>query len=204
MAWVKTVGASLVWGVHSPVNRHTVSFAEPVASQSRLRERAVVGMRFAIIVVVSIAVAGLAGDITNWPTITSVLGPTAYVFAAHPESETARLRNAIVGHGAGVATGLAALAVFGLWGTPTAPPTVFPSWPRVGAAAAAVAATLIALELARSHHAPAGATALLVATGLAAPGPRLDGLLVGLVLVLVFSPVVGRVLPLRPYSHRDP
>ena len=168
-----------------------------------LHERARVGIRFAIIVGVTLAVCGLAGHLIRWPVISSTLGPTAYVFAAHPDSETAHWRNALVGHSVGLAAGLAALAAFGLWTRPGEAAIGFPIWAQVGAASVAIAVTLVALELVRCHHAPAGATSLLVATGLAAPGRPLDGLLVGLALVLVLGPVIGRLLPSAAGSGSD-
>jgi len=168
-----------------------------------LYERARVGVRFAIIVGVALALCGLAGHLIGWPVISSTLGPTAYVFAAHPDSEAAHWRNALLGHTVGLGAGLGALAAFGLWTRPGEATIGFPTWAQVGAASLAIAVTLVALELARSHHAPAGATSLLVATGLAAPGRPLDGLLVGLALVLVLGPVIGRVLPSAAGSASD-
>jgi hypothetical protein len=175
---------------------------EPPGSSGGPGERLVAGIRFAVIVGVAIAASGLSGHEVGWPAITAALGPTAYVFAAHPDSEAARWRNAVLGHGVGVAAGLASLAVFGLWDAAGQAAVGHPTWPEVGAATMAICVTLMALELVRSHHAPAGATSLLVATGLATPGTRLDGLLLGLVVVLIVGPVAGRWLPLRPHTHR--
>jgi hypothetical protein len=166
--------------------------------------RALTGVRFGIIVGVAIAASGAVGRYIEWPAITAALGPTSYVFAAHPRSEGARLRNAVIGHGVGVAAGLAALAIFGLWGVPGETLVGYPTWPRIGAAVVGIAVTLVVLEMVGSHHAPAGATALLVATGLAAPGRPLYGLLVGLAVTLVLGPVVTLWFPLRAHAHRDP
>ncbi|MGH9292606.1 MAG: HPP family protein [Acidimicrobiales bacterium] len=162
------------------------------------RVRLLTGLRFAIIVGISVGVAGAAGRGAEWPAITAALGPTAYIFAAHPESEAARWRNGVIGHAVGIAAGLASLAVFGLWNAPGQGVVSPPTWPVVGASAVAIAVTLVVLELVGSHHAPAGATSLLVATGLASPGRPLEGLVLGLVVVLVLGPLLGQWLPLRP------
>ena len=61
---------------------------------------------------------GIAGRWLAWPLLTSTVGPTAYVFAAHPHSEAARFRNALIGHGVAIACGLGALALFGLVAVP--------------------------------------------------------------------------------------
>lgn len=142
---------------------------------------------------VLLGAVGFAGRFIQWPLLTSTLGPTLYVFLAHPSSETSRLRSAVLGHGAAVATGLAALAVFGLWSHQATAVVGHSSLRQAGAAAAAVGCTLAVLHLTRSHHAPAAATAILVATGLARPGRPLFGLLIGLGGVLVLGPALARL-----------
>lgn len=139
-----------------------------------------------------VTVVGVGGRLLEWPLLSATLGPTLYVFLAHPSSETSRLRAAVVGHGTAVALGLAALAVFGLWNHPAAALVGHSSLRQAGAAATAVGGTLAVLHLTRSHHAPAAATAILVATGLARPGRPLWGLLVGLAGVMVIGPLLAR------------
>jgi hypothetical protein len=63
------------------------------------------------------------------------------------------------------------------------------------AAAIGVGITLLLLQLAGSHHAPAASTVLLITTGLARPGRPLLGLIVGLALVLAASPLLVRAPP---------
>lgn len=127
--------------------------------------------------------------------LTTTLGPTAYVFAVHPDTEAARLRNAVVGHGTAVASGLASLALFGLFRSSLPTESTKFGLGQDGAVALAVGLTLLVLELTRSHHAPSAATAILVASGLASPGPKLFGLVVGLAMVMLAAPLL-RVLPL--------
>ena len=142
-----------------------------------------------------LACVGIGGRFLEWPLLTATLGPTLYVFLAHPQSETSRVRSAVIGHGTAVALGLAALAAFGLWTHPASAVLGHSSLRQAGAAAVAVGCTLAVLQLTRSHHAPAAATAILVATGLARPGLPLFGLVVGLAGVVILGPLLAR-LPL--------
>lgn len=142
---------------------------------------------FAVLIAV-----GLTADVIAWPLLTATLGRTAYVFAAHPHTEAARLRNAVTGHTVAVLMGLASLGVFGLWDRPPAGPHG-PGISQVLASAAAVAVTVALLELLKAHHAPSAATALLVSSGLARPGRPLEGLIVGLAIVVVLGPLSGKL-----------
>ena len=166
--------------------------------------RLLLGLRLALIGGVLLAAVGAAGHLAgNGPLggtwLTATLGPTAYVVLAHPRSATARLRNGVVGHVTAVLAGLVALAAFGLWHAPSVAVTHQESWPQVGAQATALALTLLVLTLADAHHAPAAASALLVTSGIAAPGRPLAGLLVGLAIVLVLAPLLARL----PGERRD-
>ncbi len=152
------------------------------------------GLEFAFIAGAVIAVVAVGSHYIGWPLVTAALGPTIYFFAAHPHSETTAIRNAVTGHAVGAAAGLASLAVFGLWSVRGIADKGYLSWSRVGAVIMAIALTLFVLELIDTHHAPAGATSLLVATGLARPGPPLYGLLVGLAIVILIGPAISRVV----------
>jgi hypothetical protein len=144
--------------------------------------------RLLVLTAVLLVVVGMIGVGTSWPLLAATLGPTAYVFAAHPDTETARFRNAVVGHAVAFAAGLAALAAFGLWHHASVVAQGHPDTAQVLAAALAVGATLAALELLHLHHAPAAATAILITTGLAAPGRPLAGLAVGLAIIIILGP----------------
>jgi hypothetical protein len=172
-----------------------------------MSRRVLLGLRLALLAGVLLAVVGVAGHVASalgaravggtW--LTAALGPTAYVLLAHPRSITSRLRNAVVGQVVGVLAGLVGLAMFGLWSAPSIVETHHESLPQVGSQAVAVALTLLVLTLADAHHAPAGATALLVASGIARPGPELFGLLIGLAIVLALAPLLARL----PGERRD-
>lgn len=149
-------------------------------------------LRLFLLGAVTLAAVGVAGRFLGWPLLTATLGPTLYVYVAHPKSPGATFRSAVVGHGAAVATALACLAMFGLWST-TSSMNSGPSLRSVGAAALALGATLAILHLCRAHYPPAAATALLIASGLARPGTPLFGLLIGLGMVILAGPLITRI-----------
>ena len=157
--------------------------------------RLALATRYLLLTGVLVGAVGLGGRFLAWPLLTSTIGPTAYTFAAHPHSEAARFRNAVTGHGVALGCGLAALAVFGLTQYPAISATGSPSLRQVAAAATGVGVTVLALELVGSHHAPAAATTLLITTGLAKPGAPFVGLVLGLAIVIMIGPLIGR-LPL--------
>ena len=176
-----------------------------VASPERPQRlvRVEVAARYLLLTGVVVGVVGLVGHWLAWPLITSTVGPTAYMFAAHPESETSRFRNALIGHSVAVGAGLGSLAAFGLLHHASVSTTGAPTWSQVAAAAVAAGVTVTVLEMFGSHHAPAAATALLIATGLAKPGAPLIGLVLGLAVVIAVGPILGRVPLARRASTVD-
>jgi hypothetical protein len=166
---------------------------------SRPSDQLLTAARYLCLTALLVGTVGLAGRWLAWPLLTSTVGPTAYLFAAHPRTEPARLRNAAVGHVIALGFGLGALVLFGLGHDPSVSGAGLPSWRQVLASAAAVGLTMSALELLHSHHAPAAATALLITTGLAKPGAPLVGLVVGLAIVVTLGPLCAR----WPLPSRD-
>ncbi len=99
-------------------------------------------------------------------------------------AEVGTPRNTIIGHSVGVAAGLLSLAIFGLLSAPS----VYVSGVglnRVGAIALAVALTGGVLRLLRSAHPPAGATTIIVASGLLAKPHQLLDILIGVLLLTI-------------------
>lgn len=170
-----------------------------IASTPRPSDHLLTAARYLCLTALLVGVVGLAGRWLAWPLLTSTVGPTAYLFAAHPRTEPARLRNAAVGHAVALGLGLGALVLFGLEHHPSVSGVGMPSWRQVLASAAAVGLTMSVLELLHSHHAPAAATALLITTGLAKPGAPLIGLVVGLAIVVTLGPLCAR----WPLPSRD-
>jgi hypothetical protein len=165
--------------------------------------RAAIAVRYSVFTGVLVGVVGIAGHWLAWPLITSAVGPTAYMFIAHPESETSRFRNALIGHTLAIGAGIGSLAVFGLLQQPSVSATGAPTLTQSASAAVAAGVTLGVLEMVGSHHAPAAATALLIATGLAKPGAPLTGLVLGLGIVIILAPLLSRIPLAREASTRD-
>ncbi len=172
-------------------------------NDERARARALAACRYLLVTGVLVGVVGVAGRYLSLPLLTSTLGPTAYVFAAHPHSEPARFRNAALGHAVAVGAGLASLSAFGLLHAPSVSTAGAPTLQQAAAAAAAAGFTVFVLAILRSHHAPAAATALLIATGLARPGRPLIGLVLGLAIVVTAGPLIGRLPILREPAAAD-
>jgi len=153
------------------------------------RARFLVGLRLFALSAVLLAGVGAVGRLIGWVALTTTLGPTAYLLLAHPSEVGARLRSALLGHLSATACGLACLAAFGLWRHPSVAQQQHDTARQIGAQALAVALTLLLLHVLDAHHPPAAATALLIASGIARPGPPLYGMLTGLALVLALAPL---------------
>lgn len=148
----------------------------------------------------------LALGLLDWgahlPVLTATVAPTIYVFVAHPGSESARLRNAAIGHAVAVIVGIVLIAAFGLWDARSAIGRGHLTLAQALTAGIGVGLTLFILELLGSHHAPAASSVLLITTGLARPGRPLVGLVLGLALVLAASPLLVRAPPaMEPHTH---
>lgn len=113
---------------------------------------------------ITIATAALVAYFTGTMFVFPSLGPTAILFFMTPGAESVRPRNALLGHGIGIICGYLALVLTGLQ---NAPSVVIEgvSVERVIAASLALAATGAFMVVARSPHAPAGATTLIIALG---------------------------------------
>ncbi len=112
-----------------------------------------------------VGLAGAIGLLAGKPWLFPSLGPTAYLQSERPDLPSSRLYNVLVGHLVGLGAGFLAVAVLGAWDAPVVLTTHRLSPARVGAAALAIALTLLASALIRSSHPPAAATTLLVALG---------------------------------------
>jgi hypothetical protein len=94
------------------------------------------------------------------------------------------------------------VAVFGLWAAPSVATTGHTSIGQA-AAAAALGATLLILHIANAHQAPAAASSILVATGLAKPILPLAGLVFGLAALIVATPLVATVALPAGAEHEE-
>ncbi|QDU69965.1 HPP family protein [Engelhardtia mirabilis] len=108
---------------------------------------------------------GLLAAAADAAVLAPPLGVTAFAGLAAPGAESNRPRNVILGHGLGVALGMAALWVSGAARMVPALPQAF-ELRHVLSATLAVTLTAAATGLARTPHPPALATTLIFALGL--------------------------------------
>lgn len=174
----------------------TTRNADPPSFTSRLLG----GVRLLVLSAVLLAATGAIGRTVGWVLLTTTLGPTAYLLLTHPDDQTARVRSSLLGHAAAAVCGLGCLAAFGLWSQPSIVEQRHDTMPQIGAQALAVGLTLLALAVLRAHHPPAAATALLIASGIARPGPPLYGMLTGLAILIATATVVARLPWLRKHA----
>src|SRR4051795_10048269 len=153
----------------------------------------------------TIALSGALAWALEEPLVFPSLGATAFLFFETPMAEVASPRNTIVGHyvGALVATGW--LFIFGLQHHPSVLVEGF-SPARAAAVALSVACTGGILRLIRAAHPPAGATTVIVSSGLLTTPEELLALCAGVALLTVTAGMLNRMLgvpaPLwvSPYS----
>ena len=141
----------------------------------------------------AIGLSGLWAYIVKQPLVFPSLGATAFLIFETPMAEVGTPRNTMLGHTVGVAAGVASLALFGLLDAPS----VYVSGVtlgRVGAIALAVALTGGILRLVRSAHPPAGATTIIVASGLLAKPRQILDILIGVLLLTIAGWCLNRLM----------
>jgi len=141
----------------------------------------------------AIGLSGLWAYIVKQPLVFPSLGATAFLIFETPMAEVGTPRNTMIGHSIGIAAGVASLALFGLLDAPS----VYVSGVtlgRVGAIALAVALTGGVLRLLRSAHPPAGATTIIVASGLLAKPRQILDILIGVLLLTIAGWCLNRLM----------
>jgi CBS domain-containing membrane protein len=144
----------------------------------------------------SLLAIGLSGTwayLVKQPLVFPSLGATAFLIFETPMAEVGSPRNTIIGHTVGVAAGAASLAIFGLLNAPSlyvAGITI----DRVFAIALAVALTGGILRVLRAAHPPAGATTIIVASGLLAKPHQMLDVLIGVLLLTIAGWLLNRAM----------
>jgi CBS domain-containing membrane protein len=142
---------------------------------------------------VAIGLSGTWAWLVKEPLVFPSLGATAFLIFETPMAEVGSPRNTIIGHFVGVAAGAASLALFGLLSAPS----VYVSGVtlgRVGAIALAVALTGGVLRVLRAAHPPAGATTIIVASGLLAKPRQMLDVLIGVLLLTIAGWILNRLM----------
>jgi CBS-domain-containing membrane protein len=141
----------------------------------------------------AIALSGLWAWAVKQPLLFPSLGATAFLIFETPMAEVGSPRNTIIGHTVGVAAGVIAILMFGLWNAHSVYITGMTPQ-RLGAMAVAVALTGGVLRVIRSAHPPAGATTIIVASGLLATPKQLADVLVGVALLTAAGWILNRLM----------
>jgi len=138
----------------------------------------------------------LAAMLTAFAVITSKsfvvpsVAPTIFIIVAFPLSYQAHPRNILYSTAISILAGVAALALFNLIDVP--PDLTDLSWARAGALVLAFMVAMCGMIALRALHAPALATAMIIAAGLLkAPGDWLAAF-VGVLIVTVAGVAVNR------------
>jgi CBS-domain-containing membrane protein len=127
------------------------------------------------------------------PLVFPSLGATAFLIFETPMAEVGSPRNTIIGHAVGIGGGALSLALFGLLDAPSVYVAgVTPS--RIAAIALAVALTGGVLRILRAAHPPAGATTIIIASGLLARPRQMADVLIGVVLLTLAGWILNRLM----------
>lgn len=165
----------------------------PARRRSPPARRLIGALRSGLAAAVVLGAVAAADWALRFPMLTSAVGPISYLFAAHPRSASARLRNTLVGQAVAIGAAIGAVAAFGLWHAPSVVAVGHTRPAQVAATALAVGVTVLVLQLIGAHHVPGAATAVLITTGLAPWGRPLAGLVAGVAAVAVLGPVTALV-----------
>ncbi|MGN6868596.1 MAG: HPP family protein [Solirubrobacteraceae bacterium] len=141
----------------------------------------------------AIGFSGLWAYAVKEPLVFPSLGATAFLIFETPMAEIGTPRNTIVGHTVGILAGAVSLAIFGLLNSPSLYVSGL-TFGRVCAMALAVALTGGVLRFIRAAHPPAGATTIIVASGLLHTPRQMLDVLVGVVLLTIAGWLLNRAM----------
>ena len=141
----------------------------------------------------AISVSGGAAIASGEPLVFPSLGATAFLIFETPTAEVGTPRNTIIGHAVAVGVAALALALFGLYGEPSAFEGGLDA-ARAGAIAMSVAFTGGLLRLLRSAHPPAGATTIIVSSGLLDTASQMLAVGAGVLVLTAAGWALNRVM----------
>ena len=141
----------------------------------------------------ALSVSGGAAIASGEPLVFPSLGATAFLIFETPTAEVGTPRNTIIGHAVAVGVAALALALFGLYGEPSAFEGGLDA-ARAGAIAMSVAFTGGLLRLLRSAHPPAGATTIIVSSGLLDTASQMLAVGVGVLVLTAAGWALNRVM----------
>jgi CBS-domain-containing membrane protein len=154
----------------------------------------------------SVAILAALALVSQSPFVFPSVGPTAFMLYFTPLAPTASPRNTLCGHAMGIGCGYASLWLVGLEDAPSALMEEL-HWRRVLAAGLSLSTTAALMVLLDVVHAPAGATALIVALGIITTPAHLVIIELAVALLLLKALALNRLAgidyPLWS-KHRSP
>jgi CBS-domain-containing membrane protein len=153
-------------------------------------ERRVVSIVVAVNGGLAILVVGLIAWYSDLPLLFPALGPTAFILFSKPFSPDATPRSVVVGHFAGIVSGLVVGQLVGLLWSPVTLETA--GLHTFCGAALALALTCLLLVWLSCPHAPACASALIVALGVVDDWRGLLAMAIGVVMLTLQAVCVNR------------
>jgi CBS-domain-containing membrane protein len=141
----------------------------------------------------AMSLSGLAAWGFDEPLLFPSLGATAFLIFETPMAEVGTPRNTVIGHAVGILAAALSLAIFGLLDAPSAFEEGV-TLARVGAVALSVGLTGGVLRLVRAAHPPAGATTIIVSSGLLADGDQMAAVAAGVLIVTVAGWLLNRAM----------
>lgn len=141
----------------------------------------------------AMSLSGLAAWGFDEPLLFPSLGATAFLIFETPMAEVGTPRNTVIGHAVGILAAALSLAIFGLLDAPSAFDEGV-TLARVAAVALSVALTGGVLRLVRAAHPPAGATTIIVSSGLLAEGDQMLAVAAGVLIVTAAGWVLNRAM----------
>jgi CBS-domain-containing membrane protein len=142
---------------------------------------------------VAMSLSGLAAWGFDEPLLFPSLGATAFLIFETPMAEVGTPRNTVIGHAVGILAAALSLAIFGLLDAPSAFEEGV-TLARVAAVALSVGLTGGVLRLVRAAHPPAGATTIIVSSGLLADGDQMAAVAAGVLIVTVAGWLLNRAM----------
>lgn len=141
----------------------------------------------------AMTLSGLAAWAFEEPLLFPSLGATAFLIFETPMAEVGTPRNTIIGHATGILAAALSLALFGLLDSPSAFEEGV-TLARAGAVALSVALTGGVLRVLRAAHPPAGATTIIVSSGLLADADQMLAVAAGVVLLTAGGWLLNRAM----------
>lgn len=141
---------------------------------------------------IAILIISALARLIDLPLLFPALGPSAFILFSSPFSRAAAPRSVILGHFSAIAAGVAVWHFVTLiCGTPVS--LDMSGWPILASASLALAASCVLLVWLACPHAPACATALIVALGAANGWSDLLGMASGVVLLTAQAVLISRI-----------